>query len=59
MFLALTNTLKLNLIAEGIENLHQLQVLQGMNCHYGQGYFFSRPLASASVYQYCQRPLYT
>jgi EAL domain-containing protein (putative c-di-GMP-specific phosphodiesterase class I) len=51
--------LKLNLIAEGIENLHQLQVLRGMNCHYGQGYFFSRPLASTSVCQYFQRPLYT
>jgi len=32
-------------VAEGIEQAMQVGVLQSLGCHYGQGYFFSRPLA--------------
>lgn len=31
-------------IAEGIEELSQLTQLGGLNCEYGQGYFFQRPI---------------
>ena len=41
---ALSNLLGLAAIAEGIETLEQLQWLQGLNCEYGQGYLFSRPV---------------
>ena len=40
----LAHTLKLMVIGEGIEDLEQLAVLKGLNCDYGQGYLFSRPL---------------
>jgi diguanylate cyclase (GGDEF)-like protein/PAS domain S-box-containing protein len=41
---ALSNLLGLNAIAEGIETSEQLRWLQSLNCEYGQGYLFSKPL---------------
>jgi diguanylate cyclase (GGDEF)-like protein len=37
----------LTAVAEGIENRHQADRLATMGCHYGQGYFFSPPVAAA------------
>jgi diguanylate cyclase (GGDEF)-like protein len=36
--------LKFNVVAEGVENLEQLQFLQELGCPYIQGYYFSKPL---------------
>jgi diguanylate cyclase (GGDEF)-like protein len=41
---ALAKTLKLNVVAEGIESIHQLHQLRILGCEYGQGYLFSRPV---------------
>ena len=49
MILALGRTLKIGIIAEGIENLKQLKVLKTFNCELGQGYLFSEPLDLESV----------
>lgn len=38
-------TLGLDTVAEGIEDLQQMEWLRTAGCHYGQGYLFSRPLA--------------
>jgi len=43
--IALAKALKLSVIAEGIETVHQLHQLQVLNCEYAQGYLFSRPVA--------------
>ncbi len=43
--IALGNALKMEVLAEGIETTEQAQRLTAMGCLYGQGYFFSRPLA--------------
>ena len=40
----LAETMQLNVVAEGIETLEQLRVLDSYDCKYIQGYFFSRPL---------------
>ncbi len=40
----LARKLKINVVAEGVETPEQQQMLSDMNCHSGQGYFFSRPL---------------
>lgn len=40
----LARNLKVDVIAEGIETTGQLAQLKKLNCLYGQGYFFSRPL---------------
>jgi diguanylate cyclase (GGDEF)-like protein len=42
---ALARTLRLKTIAEGIETVAQLRFLQALGCDYGQGYWFSPPLA--------------
>jgi diguanylate cyclase (GGDEF)-like protein len=41
----LGNRLGFTVIAEGVENEHQISFLLETNCHLGQGYFFSEPLA--------------
>jgi EAL domain-containing protein (putative c-di-GMP-specific phosphodiesterase class I) len=42
--IAMGQTLKLEVIAEGVENHQQLVLLQAMGCDSYQGYFFSKPL---------------
>ncbi|HIJ82355.1 MAG TPA: GGDEF domain-containing protein, partial [Desulfuromonadales bacterium] len=42
--LAMAGSLKLNVIAEGVENRDQLDFLRQRNCQQVQGYFFSKPL---------------
>jgi diguanylate cyclase (GGDEF)-like protein/PAS domain S-box-containing protein len=49
MIIALARTLKIRIIAEGIENLKQLKVLKTLNCELGQGYLFSQPLDPESA----------
>ena len=36
-------------IAEGIENLQQLEVLQKLNCEEAQGFFFAKPLKTDDI----------
>jgi len=43
MIITLSRTLKISIVAEGIENLKQLKVLQALNCELGQGYLFPSP----------------
>lgn len=42
--LNLAHSLKMNVVAEGIETKEQLLFLKNLNCNYAQGYFISRPL---------------
>ncbi|PRC91419.1 putative bifunctional diguanylate cyclase/phosphodiesterase [Solimicrobium silvestre] len=42
------NSLKLKVVAEGIENLEQLNFLKGLHCEEGQGFYFSKPISSES-----------
>ncbi len=46
---ALAQTLRLDVIAEGIEEPKQLLTLREMECQYCQGYLFSRPLAPEAM----------
>ena len=39
--IALARTLKIEVIAEGVENVKQLKILKKLNCKLGQGYLFS------------------
>jgi EAL domain-containing protein (putative c-di-GMP-specific phosphodiesterase class I) len=34
----------LDVVAEGVETLEQVVLLKKLQCKYGQGYYFSRPL---------------
>jgi EAL domain-containing protein (putative c-di-GMP-specific phosphodiesterase class I) len=42
----LAKTLQLTVIGEGIETATQSKLLHGLDCDYGQGYYFSPPLPS-------------
>jgi len=45
----LAHNLHMKLIAEGIENVYQLNQLKSMGCEYAQGYLFSRPIDSETA----------
>ncbi|MFL6374417.1 MAG: putative bifunctional diguanylate cyclase/phosphodiesterase, partial [Pyrinomonadaceae bacterium] len=42
--IALAKALRLKVVAEGIESIHQFHQLKILGCEYGQGYLFSKPL---------------
>ena len=41
--IALAKALRLKVVAEGIESIHQFHQLRILQCEYGQGYLFSPP----------------
>lgn len=45
----LAHQLGMDVIAEGIETQAHLEALQALECEYGQGYFFSKPLSSEAA----------
>ena len=47
--ITLARTLKIGVIAEGVENMKQLQVLKKLNCKLGQGYLFSKAVDCESA----------
>ena len=47
--LVLAGHLGMNVIAEGIETIEQLNLLRALQCEYGQGYFFSKPVDSKTA----------
>lgn len=49
--IALASTLNLDVVAEGIESIHQLHQLQILGCQFGQGFLFSRPLPVSEIHR--------
>ena len=43
--IAMSKSLKLNIVAEGVEHAEQLSILKDLGCDMVQGYYFSPPLA--------------
>jgi EAL domain-containing protein (putative c-di-GMP-specific phosphodiesterase class I) len=41
--LPMANSLRLNVVAEGVETAEQLAMLRKLRCEYAQGYYFSEP----------------
>ncbi|HUH48516.1 MAG TPA: EAL domain-containing protein, partial [Mycoplana sp.] len=48
----LAHSLGMQVVAEGIETEEQLEILQGMNCDFGQGFLISAPLARDALPTY-------
>jgi EAL domain-containing protein (putative c-di-GMP-specific phosphodiesterase class I) len=47
--ISLAHRLKMMVVAEGVETEEQFAILREMNCQFGQGYLFSKPLAKPNV----------
>jgi diguanylate cyclase (GGDEF)-like protein/PAS domain S-box-containing protein len=45
----LARNLKIGVIAEGIETMEQAMMLQSLDCEFGQGFLFSKPLMAEDV----------
>jgi diguanylate cyclase (GGDEF)-like protein len=46
---SLGHNLAIDVIAEGIETVEQLNYLKAVKCQYGQGYYFARPMEPKTV----------
>ncbi|TQV74259.1 EAL domain-containing protein [Exilibacterium tricleocarpae] len=51
----LAHSIDLQVVAEGLETKSQLKFLQGLNCDFAQGFYFSKPLAAKEVAGLIQR----
>lgn len=47
--ISLAHRLEMIVVAEGVETLEQYNILLDMNCQFGQGYLFSKPLTRTEV----------
>jgi len=45
----MAKTLRLDVVAEGVETIEQVGLLRRLQCKYAQGYYFSKPLAPEEV----------
>jgi diguanylate cyclase (GGDEF)-like protein len=45
----LGHNLELDVIAEGVETPEQMAILKSLNCEYGQGYLFSKPMPGEKI----------
>ena len=54
--IALAKALRLSVIAEGIESIHQFHQLRILGCEYGQGYLFSRPIPTTDATRMLEDP---
>ncbi|GAB4346094.1 MAG: hypothetical protein Fur0042_11340 [Cyanophyceae cyanobacterium] len=45
----LANTLQMKVVAEGVETEMQVQQLRNLDCHFGQGYVFAKPMAASEA----------
>ncbi|OOB80331.1 MAG: hypothetical protein BEN19_05490 [Epulopiscium sp. Nuni2H_MBin003] len=51
----LGHELELDIIAEGIEEFHQLEYLRQYNCDFLQGYLISKPIPEEEVFQFLEK----
>jgi EAL domain-containing protein (putative c-di-GMP-specific phosphodiesterase class I) len=54
---AMSEALGLDVVAEGIENEGQIELLKEIGCHYGQGFYFSKPIPISEFDRLEQRGL--
>jgi sensor c-di-GMP phosphodiesterase-like protein len=57
LVLKLLSETHIQVVAEGIETLAQLSKLQELECHYGQGYYFAKPLDADQVQPFVRKLL--
>ena len=50
MVIQLGRNLGLTVVAEGVEDERQAQILQSLGCPLAQGFLFARPMAAPALY---------
>ena len=45
----------MRVVAEGVENQQQLDILKGMGCEFGQGYFWARPAPASEAFSWLEK----
>ena len=55
--IAMSHALGLSVVAEGVENAEQYELLKQLKCDYAQGYYFARPEAESHFIDYFQKHL--
>ena len=53
----LSNNLGLAIVAEGIERESDVVILRELGCHFGQGYYFARPLSPDAFAEFALRQI--
>ena len=53
--IAMAHSLKVEVVAEGVENRHQLDFLRRLGCDVIQGFFINRPLPAAEINRFLAR----
>ena len=56
--ISLTESMHLDVIAEGVELDHQFVQLKGLDCQFGQGFLFSEPMESGAIEAWVQAEVY-
>jgi EAL domain-containing protein (putative c-di-GMP-specific phosphodiesterase class I) len=51
----LANNLGLAIVAEGVERESEVNILRELGCHFGQGFFFSKPLSPDAFTEFALR----
>ena len=51
----LAHNLNMDVVAEGIETVEQLALLQSLDCNYGQGFLFSKPVDAEHAWKYIEQ----
>lgn len=49
MLLGLGSDLGVEIVAEGLETIDDVEMLQGLGCQYAQGYYFFKPMPEADI----------
>ncbi len=49
---AMAKSLYLKVVAEGVESIEQLEILNMLGCDYAQGYFFSKPITAQQLREF-------
>ena len=48
-------SLNIEVVAEGVENMEQIEILRNYGCHYFQGYYFSKPIRKKTFISFCNK----
>jgi diguanylate cyclase (GGDEF)-like protein len=56
--ISLAQRINVSVIAEGVETLEQVKILQLLGCREGQGFYYSRPQTAQTVAQMLSQPIY-